>query len=174
MWLAKLFKEKGQDNDARWVILNYRFRQASAGTWLFWPVRVSIALLSWEPLLVLLPFLLILYWGSQTYQRAWDQQLIRPTAADAFTPKPAGTAPSAGATYAHAYPVFNPLIYTLENELPLVKFGIDDKWAPDPNLVGKGQPGTYWYLAGFRWFLILAGWAQGILLTIGINRRFHD
>jgi hypothetical protein len=28
-------------------------------------------------------------------------------------------------------PRFNPLIYSLANDLPQVKFGLDDKWAPD-------------------------------------------
>jgi hypothetical protein len=32
-----------------------------------------------------------------------------------------------------AYPRFNPFIYSLENDLPLVKLAQDDKWAPDPS-----------------------------------------
>lgn len=173
MWLAKLFKEKGQDGDARWVLLNFRVRQAIAGNWLKLPHRVLLALLSWEPLLVLLPFSLILLWGHQTYQKAWDQHQIRPTASNVFIQEPAGTPTTQADQYAHAYPVFNPWIYTLENELPLVRFGMDEKWAPDPNLA-QGNAKTYWWLAGFRWFLILAGWVQGILLTFGITRRFRD
>lgn len=174
MWLAKLFKEKGQDGDARWVLLSFRLRQAIAGSWLRLPHRVLSALLSWEPLLVLLFFIAFLVWGHQVYQRAWDQRLIRPTAADAFT-EGAGRKSSAQAgQYAYGYPVFSPWIYALENELPLVKFGMDEKWAPDPNLVAGGRGKEYFSLARFRWFLILAGWVQGIALTFGINRRFHD
>ena len=174
MWLAKLFKEKGQDHHARWVLLNYRLKRATAGNWLLWLGRVALALLSWEPLLVLLPFLFILCWGSQIYQRAWNEQSIRPTASDAYTAHPAVPASARADEYSRAYPAFNPWIYVLENELPLAKFGMDDKWAPDPNLIAKGKSGAYWSLAGFRWFLILAGWAQGILLTLGVNRRFRD
>lgn len=197
VWLAKLLKEKDHEYKARWVLLNYRLRQAIAGNWLLFPFRLPLVLLSWEPLLVLLPFLLILYLGSQTYQRAWNEQAIHPTAVGIFFQKP-GNAPAhsnavtnqiaidacsqepasteflANCEYARAYPVFNPWVYTLENELPLVRFGMDDKWAPDPNLIANGQGWTYWYLTGWRWGLILAGWAQGILLTIGINRRFRD
>jgi hypothetical protein len=174
MWLAKLFKEKGQDGDARWVLLNYRLMQAISGSWLMLPLRLPLALFSWEPLLVLFPFLLILCWGAQTYQKADDQNQILPTAADIFVNKAPSPAQTQADGYKSAYPVFSPWIYTLENELPLVKFGMDDKWAPDPNLPRKGQARTYWWLAGFRWFLIIAGWVQGILLTLGINRRFHD
>jgi hypothetical protein len=174
MWLAKLFKEKGQDGDARRVLLNYRWRQAVAGNWVRLPHRALLALLSWEPLLVLLPFALILLWGHQTYQKAWDKHQILPTASDTFTQKPVGAPAAQAEVYAHAYPVFNPWIYTLDNELPLVKFGMDEKWAPDPNLAVKGKAATYWGLAGFRWFLIFAGWVQGILLTFGVTRRFRD
>ncbi len=174
MWLAKLFKEKGQDGDSRRVLLSYRLMQARAGKWYMWPIHVPFGFLSWEPLLILLPFVLFFFWGANTYQRAWDQGQISPTASDAFIQKPAGASPTQASQYAHAYPVFNPWIYTLENELPLVKFGMDDKWAPDPNLIARGEAATYWGLAVFRWFLILAGWVQGILLTFGITRRFRD
>ena len=174
MWLAKLFREKGQDGDARWVLLNYRLRQAIAGKWYMWPIRVPLALLSWEPLLILLPFVLILFWGSRTYQQAWDQHEMRPTAADTLIQRPVGATDAHADEFAHAYPVFNPWIYTLENELPLVRFGMDEKWGPDPNLAARGEAKTYWWLAGFRWFLILGGWIQGILLTFGITRRFRD
>ena len=57
-----------------------------------------------------------------------------------------------------AYPSFNPIVYSVENVLPSVKLGQDEKWAPNPT-----QPATHWwtsygFLAGFPWFLILAGW----------------
>lgn len=174
MWLAKLFKEKGDDGSARWVLLNYRLRLAVAGNWLKLPIRVLFALLSWEPLLILVFFALILFWGHQIYQRAWDQHQISPTVADAFTQRPTGSPPARPSPYAHAYPVFNPWIYTLENELPLVKFGMDDKWAPDPNLITQGNAKAYSSLTRFRLFLIFAGWIQGVLLTLGISRRFRD
>jgi hypothetical protein len=65
-----------------------------------------------------------------------------------------------------AYPRFNPVVYTLEKELPLVNFDLDDNWAPDPKLAAQGNWQAYWALAGFRWLLILVGWAQGIVLSI--------
>jgi hypothetical protein len=171
--LSSLFKDKGQESQARRVLLAYRLRQAVAGHWLLLPLRFCLAFLSFEPLLVLVPFLLILYCGSQTYRQAWNQHFIRPTAAEAWVQKPAASAPPAG-QFASAYPFFNPWIYTLDNELPLAHFGMDDKWAPDPNLIVEDKAQAYWRLAGLRWFLILAGWAQGILLSLGINRRLND
>jgi hypothetical protein len=50
------------------------------------------------------------------------------------TSKEAYVAWSTGSRMDAAYPRFNPFIYSLENDLPLVKFGLDDKWAPDQTL----------------------------------------
>ena len=91
-----------------------------------------------------------------------------PTSTEAYNAWAAGT------PLPIAYPRFNALIYTLENELPLVKFGMDDKWGPDPNLAVRRKFWAYRFLAGFRWFLILAGWVQGVLLTLGVTRRFRE
>lgn len=119
----------------------------------------------WQILWFFAPLLLL---GTLFFWWAAHAGDMPPTGAEAHP------AWATGKPFPIAYPRFNPLVYTLENELPLVKFGMDDKWAPDPNLIARGESKTYWWLAGFRWFLILAGWVQGILLTFGITRRFRD
>jgi hypothetical protein len=93
-----------------------------------------------------------------------------------------------GAALAH-YPRFAPFVYTLENALPLVKLGMDDKWAPDPFHGGDAWfPGhgwswclqwlamfnSYWFLAGVRWFLILFGWFQAAVLGAALTSRFKS
>jgi hypothetical protein len=60
----------------------------------------------------------------------------------------------------------------LENSLPLVKLGQDDKWAPDSSLTPKHWFTNYQFLAGFRWSLILAGWAQATILAAALSNRF--
>jgi len=167
MWLAKLFKEKDDIAGYRRIICEYRSLKARASKN---PFRRKLGLLlaeiernPWTIFIVFLPLLLLgtaIFWSSAHH--------MPPTNSDASRAWASGTA------YPAAYPRFNPLVYTLENELPLIKFGMDDKWAPDPNLSTQGRSGLYWFLVCFRWFLIAAGWVQGILLTVGINRRFRD
>ena len=91
--------------------------------------------------------------------------------------------PLAGIALAR-YPRFQPLIYTLENAVPLVRLGIDDKWAPDPSHVGKalfpqytwlnwlGWFNSYGFLTAWRWLIILLGWFYAAVLSAAITSRF--
>jgi hypothetical protein len=75
---------------------------------------------------------------------------------------------------------FNPLIYVLENILPVVKFGQDDAWGPNPQV--ETPQGLFWrrwpprlsynWLAGVRWLLIALGWVLAIILAGAIGSRF--
>lgn len=90
------------------------------------------------------------------------------------------------------YPGFNPFIYSLENCLPLVKLGQDDRWQADPaapRRVGRPRPAlltrAWWrdliygrvpsglcsrrFLQGFRWFMILAGWALATFFVAAVT-----
>ena len=71
-----------------------------------------------------------------------------------------------------AYPKFDPLIYSLENDLPLVKFGLDDKWAPDETYKPKDPVVSYDTLRWARVLLILCGWFQATVLAAAIGSRF--
>jgi hypothetical protein len=78
------------------------------------------------------------------------------------------------------YPVFNPLVYSLENFLPVVELHQDKYWRPNPrhSVRGRpkreGEPGDassipsrllQWYL----WVHILAGWTITPLLFAGLS-----
>jgi hypothetical protein len=80
------------------------------------------------------------------------------------------------------YPHFQPFVYTLENAVPLVKLGIDEKWAPDPR-PDFCQPwlprwrwlyfiSTYGILSFSRWGLIVWGWVQATVLAAALADRF--
>jgi hypothetical protein len=71
-----------------------------------------------------------------------------------------------------AYPQFDPLIYSLENDLPLVKFGLDDRWAPDETYKPKDPVVSYDTLRWARVLLILCGWLQATVLAAAIGSRF--
>jgi hypothetical protein len=73
-----------------------------------------------------------------------------------------------------AYPVLNPFIYTLENALPLVKLGQDDKWAPDRRHAPRTPFTGYWFLMWSRWILILSGWFQATVLAAALSDRFKQ
>jgi hypothetical protein len=84
------------------------------------------------------------------------------------------------------YPPFHPFVYTLENAVPLVKLGMDEKWMPDPK--HKPQPwfpqfrwlnwlgwfNSYWFLVRSRVLLIFLGWFQAGVLGAVLLRRFKE
>jgi hypothetical protein len=84
------------------------------------------------------------------------------------------------------YPRFQPFIYTLENAVPLVKLGVDDKWTPDPAHGGKawfpqysrlnwlGYFNSYGFLTFSRWVIILLGWFQAAVLGASLTNRFKS
>jgi len=85
-----------------------------------------------------------------------------------------------------SYPSFQPFVYTLENAVPLIKLGMDDKWTPNPQ--HTPQPwfpkvrwlnwltffNNYWFLAISRWALIVSGWAQATILAAALSSRFKQ
>jgi hypothetical protein len=129
-------------------------------------IRRSFARLEEQPLRILLPILLLTLLGSFVFKYAEIEGSIAPTNREVYI------AWSKGRPYDVAYPRFNPIIYSLENGLPLVKLGQDDKWAPDPIHQSTSWITNYTVLSCFRWFLILAGWAQATVLASAIGSRF--
>jgi hypothetical protein len=62
----------------------------------------------------------------------------------------------------------------LENDLPLVKFGQDEKWAPDKDHHPNHRIDDYGFLYGTRIFLIVLGWAQATILASALGNRFKN
>jgi hypothetical protein len=87
------------------------------------------------------------------------------------------------------YPRFNALIYAMENTVPLLKFGQDGAWIPNPTKASRKpalSPGTFargaafavkclgwltppFLLVWFRWLLIIVGWILGTLFLAGVT-----
>jgi hypothetical protein len=93
---------------------------------------------------------------------------MAPTERDAYVNWATGKAPVS------AYPRFQPFVYSLENSLPLVKLGQDDRWAPDPGFQSWGHMLVYWLLMWSRWILILMGWLQATVLAAAVSDRFKQ
>lgn len=71
------------------------------------------------------------------------------------------------------YPSFSPLFYSLENSLPVVKFGQGEKWHP-----GVSKPSTSFATSPsfVTWFLriqILLGWLFATLFVAGVSGIVH-
>jgi hypothetical protein len=81
------------------------------------------------------------------------------------------------------YPKYQPFVYKLKNAVPLIKLGMDEKWAPNPSpeFCGAWYPrwpwlyfiSTYGVLVFFRWALIVWGWAQATILAAALTDRFR-
>jgi hypothetical protein len=81
------------------------------------------------------------------------------------------------------YPKYQPFVYTLENAVPLIKLGMDEKWAPNPSPEFR-QPwfpclswlyfiSTYGWLNFWRWALIVGGWVQATIFAAAVADRFR-
>jgi hypothetical protein len=127
--------------------------------------RVSTWPVHWiteKPIRIL--FLILALWisGSLVFWRAAYFGAMVPTNKDAVAELKASRPLPPG------YPTFHPFVYTLENVLPVVRLGQDDKWAP------SNKTWMYVGLARLRWFLILSGWVLAGILTIAIGEQFKQ
>jgi hypothetical protein len=168
MQLARLFKEKGESANAKRVVFELRKIQAKRSSLVFRGLKLFHALLEMQPLWVLATIALLTAVGSCEFWLADRAHTMAPKEGIAYSEWRRGVAMNANC------PPFNPVIYSLENGLPLVKLGQDDAWAPDPKNELKILHLNYPFLAWFRWILILAGWAQATILASAIGSRYKN
>jgi hypothetical protein len=196
--LAKVLREMGDDEGAKQVLfeLERRARAADRARLVHAPARwlVSLAEDKLYDATVgygIYPGRAVWYLGGLTalgwlvHWRANRMGAMAPTEKDAYAEfRKSGRAPD-------YYTPFNPLIYSLENCVPLVKFGQDDHWQPDPNPPQRASVATSaagrWVklksaLAGlgdrisspvalrwFRWTMIALGWLLATFFVAGIS-----
>jgi hypothetical protein len=168
MQLATLLRTKGNDDGAKRIIFQLRCAQAKSTNKAMRAWKIGFARLQQQPLLVLVPIVLITSLATCLFWFASVRGAMAPTSREAYL------AWSTGSRMDAAYPRFNPFIYSFENDLPLVKFGLDDKWAPDPTYKPKDRAVSYNTLRWARVLLILCGWLQATLLAAAIGSRFKN
>ena len=165
MQLRALLERKGDDGGAKHVLYKLRCLQAGK-SWLLWRLwKIAFAWLDEAPQRILYSIAVTLILGTLIFGEAGFTGALAPTEKEAYS------AFLLGKPMPAAYPVLNPFVYTLENSLPLVKLGQDDKWAPD-----RGHPAAhwftkYWFLMWTRWTLILFGWFQATVLAAALSNR---
>jgi hypothetical protein len=159
--LAKILADSG-DSDGGLRVLEKKealLRSSDAPGWVArfwnWFLRVSIGYGYYPGRAIWLIIILSLL-GWIVYGASYRAGTMIPTDKDAFNafnnkdPLPA------------YYPAFSPLVYSVENSLPLVKLGQGDKWQPLGGFV----------LCFYR-MQILFGWLLGTLFVAGVSGIVH-
>lgn len=176
-WLncAAILRDRGDTRGAKAIMYVYKKHEAD-GEFLasgnrrlrraFWARKRLLAVFEREPLLILVVIMALTLFGTSVFYPL--RGYFAPTSEDAY--QAANTPPQHG-RQPPPYPKFSPVIYSLENALPLVKLGQDEKWAPDPNRSGVA---SYWFLMAVRWVLILTGWTQATILATVLGERFQN
>ena len=149
MQLAALLKAKGDDDGAKQIAFELRRVKARSSGRIMRVSKVVFAKLQQQPLWILLPIILTTSLATGLFGIAGAKGAMAPTNKDAYV------AWSKGSALAVSYPRFNPLVYSLENDLPLLKLGFDDKWAPDQNYQAKNPIISYGTLRWARVLIVL-------------------
>jgi hypothetical protein len=175
--LAKVLRESGDDNGAQRVLIEMehrRWRNSMWGPVLEWTIGYG-----YDPLRAFWWAAGLSAVGWVLYRRAYRSGGMVPSEKDAYAEL------CGGKPLPPHYPAFSPLVYSVENSLPLVKLGQADKWQPDP------QPGraskrkrTSWkrwvpsanarsLLRCFLLLQIVMGWLLATLFLAGVSGIVH-
>ncbi|MGA2903572.1 MAG: hypothetical protein ABSD98_07065 [Candidatus Korobacteraceae bacterium] len=178
--LAKVLRESGDDRGAKRVLIKMEdgLRKGDISGLVMRPLLKWTVGYGYYPLLIILWAALLTVAGFFIYQRSYLAGGMVPTEKEACAElgKPEGKLPP-------HYPGFSPLIYSVENSLPLVKLGQGDKWQPDPAPDPKKNPlspgslnrfvTTPRFVRRFLWFQILVGWLLATLFIAGVSGIVH-
>jgi hypothetical protein len=168
MQFRDLLEKRGDKRGAKHVLYKFRCVQSEGSNFVIRRLKIAFAWLEEAPQRIGLSIGFTFLLFTAIFWHAGAGGALAPTERDAYE------AFIAGKPMPAAYPVFNPVIYTLEDAVPLVKLGEDDKWAPDRRHVPIGHFTGYWFLMWARWLLILSGWFQATVLGAALSRRFKE
>jgi hypothetical protein len=210
MQLSELLKAKGNRKGAKHVIFKYQTLLAKEKEfhplrWLLqllfllsafrcaWPYlrhpnrswAIVFALLEEEPIRICWSIALTLIVGTLIFAGAFSSDAM--IASVQVQPNALlSTSSGESRVLSVHYPLSQSFLYALENAVPLVKLGIDEKWMPNP--MHKPQPwfpqfrwldwlgwfNSYWFLVWSRVLLIFLGWFQAGVLGAALLRRFKE
>lgn len=177
--LAKVLAEMGRDDGATRVriakeIAQRRLGHESLPQWA-WSMMLQYTIgFGYQPLRALWWIAGFVGIGTILFGWGYRMRIITPTEEGSYREFVAsGEAPP-------HYPVFNPLVYSLENFLPVVELHQDKYWRPNPrhSVRGRakrsGEPGDpssnpSRLLRCYLWLHILAGWTITPLLFAGLS-----
>jgi hypothetical protein len=183
MQLRDLLERKGDRKGAKYVLFRFRCLQAQK-SWTFWRwLRIAFAWLEEAPIRICWSIAFTLTVGTMIFAGAFSSGAM--LASVQIQPNAVLSNGESKNLSAH-YPLSQSFLYTLENAVPLVKLGMDEKWMPDPK--HKPQPwfpqfrwldwlgwfNSYWFLVTSRVLLICLGWFQAGVLGAVLLRRFKE
>lgn len=168
MQLRDLLERKGDRKGAKHVLFRFHRLQAENEWFLRRRWAIAFAWLEEAPGRIWRSIACVLLLGWLVFGYAGSHGALAPTETEAYK------AFIAGSPLPSAYPTLNPFVYTLDNAVPLVKLGQDEKWVPDRRYPGTNWFTNYWFLMWTRWVLILSGWFQAGVLGAALLRRFKE
>jgi hypothetical protein len=183
MQLRDLLERKGDRKGAKYVLFRFRCLQAQK-SWTFWRwLKIAFAWLEEAPIRICWSVAFTLTMGTMIFAGAFSSGAM--LASVQIQPNAVLSNGESKNLSAH-YPLSQSFLYTLENAVPLVKLGMDEKWMPDPK--HKPQPwfpqfrwldwlgwfNSYWFLVVSRVLLIFLGWFQAGVLGAVLLTRFKE
>jgi hypothetical protein len=166
--LAKVMNDAGFDRGERRVLFEMEDRiwkeeGSVASRLLRWPLSLVVGY-GYYPMRALLGLAILVLLGWGVYSEARKAGMMVPKDPQAYAYfKQNGKAPT-------FYEPLGPLVYSLENSLPLVKLGQTDYWRPDPTPASPaGWMNSPRFLFGFLRLQILLGWILATLFIAGVT-----
>jgi hypothetical protein len=161
--LAKVFRNMGQEKDARDILIAKQKERRKYLGW--WPLRFWSLLLylttgygyqMWRALLFAIAFILL---GYLNFDNAYRAGLMNPT-------KLSNSGKENTIEYIKekmSYPSFSPVIYSVDAFLPIVDLHQESHWLPKSDDAGA----TYIWI--YLWFHIMMGWLLTTLVVASIG-----
>ncbi|MFZ0962007.1 MAG: hypothetical protein WAO35_13975, partial [Terriglobia bacterium] len=189
--LAKVLREMGDEGGARNVLIEAGRRgweqshRGWSGQVSSWFLRTTIAY-GVTPTRAFWWLLALTLAGTMLFGLGYLAGSITPTSSEAYaTFEKQGWPP-------RNYQAFNPVIFALENSVPVLKLGQDNAWEPVPGSRELERPGAVnisslkwvgsvsgkyfpewimssWLLRGYRWLQIVMGWVLATLFIAGVT-----
>jgi sRNA-binding regulator protein Hfq len=175
--LAKVMRNAGVDRGARRVLFAledhlWREEDTFSSALLRGPLSLVVGY-GYYPLRALAGLVILVLVGWGIFAAARSARAMVPTDEKAYE-----LFKTTGATPAHYQPL-GPLVYSLENSLPLVKLGQTDRWQPDPTPgadaahAASDPPRTSALMSrllfAFQRLQVLLGWILATLFVAGVT-----
>ncbi|NOR66916.1 MAG: hypothetical protein GQ528_06140, partial [Woeseiaceae bacterium] len=180
--LAKVLRESGDDSGAKDVLIAknkdkaYR-TELTRAQWLWYRLFGPLVGYGHKPWLAAPLALMIVLSGWVFFKEGHSHGLVTPLTESAYSNNNAGIKDPGGASkrISEVYPVFNPLVYSIDVFVPVVDLRQARYWLPNANRGSELVPTssaalcTGGLLLFWLWFEIACGWILTTLFLVGLT-----